>query len=50
MVGQYKLAINELGFDGIQIDQMGDFWGNNVTYYDYEGNSVNLGSSFAAFI
>ncbi len=49
MVGQYKLAINELGFDGIQIDQMGDFWGNNVTYYDYEGNSVNLGSSFAPF-
>lgn len=28
---------------------MGDFWGNNVTYYDYEGNSVNLGSSFAPF-
>ena len=41
MVGQYKQAVNELGFDGIQIDQMGDFWGNDVIYYDYAGNSVD---------
>lgn len=49
MANQYKSAINELDFDGIQIDQMGDYWGNNVTYYDYSGNTVNLGNSFAAF-
>ena len=49
MVGQYKQAVNELGFDGIQIDQMGDFWGNDVIYYDYAGNSVDLGSAFAPF-
>lgn len=49
MANQYKCAVNELGFDGIQIDQMGDFWGNNIAYYDYDGNYVNLGESFAPF-
>ena len=49
MANQYKGAINTLDFDGIQIDQMGDFWGRDAQYYDYDGNYVNLGESFAPF-
>ena len=49
MANQYKGAVNILGFDGIQIDQMGDFWGRDAQYYDYDGNYVNLGESFAPF-
>lgn len=36
MANQYKGAINTLDFDGIQIDQMGDFWGRD------DENSVRL--------
>lgn len=49
MSNQYKDAINTYGFDGIQIDQMGNFWGANANYYDYNGNSVDLANSFATF-
>lgn len=49
MANQYVEAVNDFGFDGIQIDQMGDYWGKDVTYYDYEGNTVDLANSFAAF-
>ena len=28
---------------------MGDFWGRDAQYYDYDGNYVNLGESFAPF-
>ena len=49
MGNQFCDAVNELGFDGIQIDQMGDFWGSNIAYYDYAGNRMDLGASFAPF-
>jgi hypothetical protein len=49
MSNQYVEAINTLGFDGIQLDQMGDFWGN-VDYYDYSGNAVDLGNSFSSYV
>lgn len=49
MGNQFCEAVNVLDFDGIQIDQMGDFWGSNISYYDYSGNEMNLGTSFAPF-
>ncbi|QUH30053.1 glycoside hydrolase family 66 protein [Vallitalea guaymasensis] len=49
MNNQYTLAVNRLGFDGIQIDQMGDFWGN-INYYDYWGNYVDLSKTFSDFV
>ncbi len=49
MAGQYASAINTLGFDGIQLDQMGSFWGN-VNYYDYSGNQVDLANSFSPYV
>lgn len=49
MINQYKEGINRVGFDGIQIDQMGDFWGD-ISYYDYYGNFVDMGKTFSSFI
>ena len=49
MGNQYCQAVNLLDFDGIQIDQMGDFWGSNATYYEFNGETMNLGASFAPF-
>ncbi|MVB12445.1 Cycloisomaltooligosaccharide glucanotransferase [Caprobacter fermentans] len=49
MSSQYTGAVNTFGFDGIQLDQMGDFWGN-VNYYDYSGNSVDLANSFSSYV
>lgn len=46
MVSQYIDAINSAGFDGIQIDQMGQ----RSNLFDYDGNSVDLGSTFSSFI
>lgn len=45
---QYDDAILTLDFDGIHLDQMGNYW--NTTYYDYWGNVVDLGNSFSALI
>lgn len=42
----YKDSINTIGFDGIQMDQMGQ----RNAVYDYNGNSYNLGSSFSSLI
>lgn len=49
MAGQYTNAINTLGFDGIQLDQMGSFWGN-ANYSDYYGNKVDLANSFSSYV
>lgn len=46
IISEYKDAINTAGFDGIQIDQMGQR--DNV--YDYTGFSVTLPSTFAQFL
>ncbi|HLF27493.1 MAG TPA: glycoside hydrolase family 66 protein [Anaerolineae bacterium] len=45
---QYDDAIKTLDFDGIHLDQMGNYWGG--PYYDYWGNSVDLGNSFSALL
>lgn len=45
---QYDEAILTVDFDGIHLDQMGNYW--NTTYYDYWGNVVDLGNSFSALI
>lgn len=42
----YKDVINTAGFDGIQMDQMGQRDG----IYDYNGNSYNLGTSFSSLV
>lgn len=49
MTDQYIFAINRLDFDGIQIDQMGNFWGD-INKYDYWGNYVDLGKTFSSFV
>ena len=49
MANQYVAAVNRLDFDGIQIDQMGNFWGN-IDKYDYWGNYVDLGKTFSSFV
>jgi GH15 family glucan-1,4-alpha-glucosidase len=49
MIGQYKDAINTLSFDGIQVDQMGSFWGD-ISKYDYNGKLVDLGKTFSSMI
>jgi GH15 family glucan-1,4-alpha-glucosidase len=49
MTDQYKAAVNTLSFDGIQVDQMGNFWGN-IGKYDYWGNYVDLGKTFSDFV
>ncbi len=43
---QFDEAIQTVDFDGIHLDQMGNYWG--TTYYDYWGNTVDLGNSFSA--
>lgn len=43
---QVDEAIQTVDMDGIHMDQMGNYWGG--TYYDYWGNTVNLGDSFSA--
>jgi len=45
---QYDDAIGTVAFDGIHLDQMGNYW--NTTYYDYWGNVVDLGNSFSPLI
>ncbi|GFZ33870.1 hypothetical protein CSC2_43960 [Clostridium zeae] len=42
----YKDVINTAGFDGIQMDQMGQ----RDSIYDYNGNAFNLGTSFSSLI
>lgn len=42
----YKECINAAGFDGIQMDQMGQ----RDTVYDYNGKSLDLGNSFSSLI
>ncbi len=49
MANQYTDAVDRLGFDGIQIDQMGDFWGS-IDKFDYWGNYVDLGKTFSSFV
>lgn len=49
IINQYKEAVNKLSFDGIQVDQMGNFWGN-INKYDYFGNYVDLGKTFSSLI
>lgn len=46
MIDQYKDAINTFGFDGLQIDQMGQR--NDV--YDYRGQKVYLEDTFSTFV
>lgn len=46
MTAQYTDAVNTLGFDGLQIDQMGQR--NNV--YDYRGQKVYLEDTFSDFV
>lgn len=46
MIEQYLDAINTIGFDGLQIDQMGQR--NNV--YDYRGQQVYLEDTFSTFV
>ncbi|MCK4451878.1 MAG: carbohydrate-binding protein, partial [Anaerolineae bacterium] len=43
---QFDEAIQTVDFDGIHLDQMGNYW--STTYYDYWGNTVDLGNSFSA--
>ncbi|HYN89130.1 MAG TPA: glycoside hydrolase family 66 protein [Ardenticatenaceae bacterium] len=45
---QYDEAILTADFDGLHLDQMGNYWGG--PYYDYWGNSVDLGNSFSPLI
>lgn len=47
IINEYKAAINNLAFDGIQVDQMGNFWGD-IGKYDYWGNYVDLGKTFSS--
>jgi uncharacterized protein YegP (UPF0339 family) len=49
IIGQYKSAINRLGFDGIQMDQMGNFWGNSLKY-NYSGSVIDLADSFSSIV
>ena len=49
IINEYKDAINTLSFDGIQVDQMGNFWGD-INKYDYYGNYVDLGKTFSSLI
>lgn len=46
MAEQYVDAINTMGFDGLQIDQMGQR--NNV--YDYRGQQIYLEDTFSTFV
>ncbi|WP_163537952.1 glycoside hydrolase family 66 protein [Gracilibacillus sp. YIM 98692] len=46
MYDEYFDAINTAGFDGIHLDQLGER--NNV--YDYDGNLVDLESTFSNFV
>ena len=46
MIAQYLDAMNTVGFDGLQIDQMGQR--NNV--YDYRGQRVYLEDTFSTFV
>jgi uncharacterized protein YegP (UPF0339 family) len=43
---EYKDAVNTAGFDGIQVDQMGQR--NNV--YDYNGSPIDLSKRFSPFL
>lgn len=43
---EFDEAIQTMDFDGLHLDQMGNYWGS--TYYDYWGNTVDLGNSFSA--
>lgn len=45
---QYDDAILTADFDGIHLDQMGNYWGG--PYYDYWGNSVDLGNNFSPLL
>ncbi len=45
---EYDDAIGTVDFDGLHLDQMGNYWGG--PYYDYWGNSVDLGNSFSSLI
>ncbi|MDA3846765.1 MAG: hypothetical protein PF505_09545, partial [Vallitaleaceae bacterium] len=49
MASQYTSAVDRLSFDGIQIDQMGDFWGS-IDKFDYQGNYIDLGKTFSSFV
>lgn len=46
MAEEYSEAINELGFDGVQIDQFGP----RPTYYRADGAPVELRETFAPFL
>lgn len=48
LLGEVDDAVSEAGFDGVHLDQMGNYW--NTTYYDYWGNEIDLGTSFASAI
>ncbi len=45
---QYDEAVLTADFDGIHLDQMGNYW--NTTYYDYWGNVVDLGNNFSPLV
>lgn len=45
---EFDDAVGTVDFDGIHLDQMGNYW--NTTYYDYWGNVVDLGNSFSSLI
>lgn len=49
IINQYKEAVNKLSFDGIQVDQLGSFWGD-IGMYDYWGNYLDLGKTFSSLI
>lgn len=49
MIDEYEGAVDRLDFDGIQIDQMGDYWGD-IDKFDYLGNYVDLGKTFSGFV
>lgn len=46
MASEYVEAVNELGFDGVQIDQFGP----RPTYYRADGTAIELRDTFAPFL
>ncbi|MGN0115310.1 MAG: glycoside hydrolase family 66 protein, partial [Acutalibacteraceae bacterium] len=46
MISEYKKIVNDMGFDGLQIDQLG----NNGTMYSYDRKIVDYGKGFAELV
>ena len=48
LINEYTDALLSVGFDGVHLDQLGNIGGG--TYYDYNGNFVDLANSFSPMI